>query len=134
MTASPRILRPLALAALILTLAACAPPPASEPTPFVASATTKFEVRVLTAKWCHMCHGVPAMIEKLRKDFPNVEFREYDIDDPAHAKLQVEYNADAVPFFAIVADGKLVGRVRGLMEQDAFAAYLRKTMAGGRSL
>ena len=41
-------------------------------------------------------------------------------------------SADALPFFAILADGKLVGRVRGLMKTDAFAAYLRKTMAGGR--
>ena len=132
MIPSARLLRSLALAALLLALSACAPPPASEPTPFEATATTKFEVRVLTAKWCHFCHKVPPMLETLRKEFPNVEFREYDIDDPAHSRLQVEYNADALPFFAILADGKLVGRVRGLMESDAFAAYLRKTMAGGR--
>jgi glutaredoxin len=131
MITSARILRTLALAALVLPLSACLQTPTSEPTPF-DPATAKVEVRVLTAKWCHMCHGVPDMLVKLRKDFPTVEFREYDIDDPANAKMQTEYNADAVPFFAIVADGKLVGRVRGLMEYDAFAAYLRKTMAGGR--
>ena len=132
MIPSARFLRTLTLAALVLPLSACLQNPTSEPTPFVASATTKFEVRVLTAKWCHYCHKVPPMLEALRKDFPTVEFREYDVDDPAHTKLQVEYSADALPLFAILADGKLVGRVRGLMETDAFAAYLRKTMAGGR--
>ena len=132
MIPSARSLRSLALAALILGLSACAPPPASEPTPFEPTASTKFEVRVLTAKWCHMCHTVPEMLDKLRTEFPTVEFREYDVDDPAHAEMQRHYNADAVPFFVILADGKLVGRSRGLMKSDAFATYLRKTMAGGR--
>jgi thiol-disulfide isomerase/thioredoxin len=132
MTSFSRILRPVALAFALLSFTACLPNPSSEPTPFEPTATTKFEVKALTATWCHVCHGVPQMLEKLRKEFPNVDFRECDVDAPEHSKLMREYGADAVPYFVVLADGKLIGRVRGLMDYDDFAVYLRKAMAGGR--
>ena len=121
-----RILLSISLGLLILGLSACAPKRIDSAT---ISDTSTIEVQVFTATWCHNCHAVPAMLEKLRVEFPNVKFRELDADDGKNAKLMAKYDADAVPYFVVLADGKVADRVRGMMDYDEYVAHLRKLLS-----
>ncbi len=142
MIAANRILAPCLLCVSILGLTACnlktalsggstsagtAPSrPAEADVPIPAG---RFEVRVLTADWCGYCKQVPALLEKLRVEFPNVRFREFDIDAAGNGKLVTAYAPEAYPFFVLLDGGKIIDRARGLQDYDRYSAHLRKKFA-----
>lgn len=141
-----RILGATALGLLFLSLGACDTnrrgseattsaeiAPAGPDTPLPSD---RFEIRVMTAEWCHYCKQVPALLEKLRVDFPTVRFREFDMEAVANAKLRAEYMPEVFPYFVLLDGGKVIDRARGLQEHGAYAAHIRKKMtraaSGGR--
>ena len=138
-----RILAPCALAVLFLGLPACnlksslmggkssdgAEPPKSVEKPIPAG---RFEVHVLTADWCPPCHQVPALLVKLRGEFPNVRFREFDVEIAGNAKLKNDYGTDGYPFFVLIDNAhnaRMIDRKAGLPEFDTYAPHVKKKIA-----
>ena len=143
MSVAKRILAPCALSALMLTLTACDPtglltrqgkdvtPKSGAATPETAAPIPagRFEVRVLTADWCGYCKRVPPLLEKLRVEFPNVRFREFDVDAAANSKLVTAYAPAGYPFFVLLDGGQIIDRAAGLQDADAYTAHIRKKIA-----
>jgi hypothetical protein len=51
-----------------------------------------------------------------------------DIDDEENSKLWVEYGSDAVPYYCVLADGKIVARFRGFLPYDHAEKFLRDAL------
>jgi len=57
--------------------------------------------------------------------FPTVSFRDLDIDNEDNSKLWAEYGSDAVPYYYVLADGKIVARFRGFLPYDHAETFLQ---------
>jgi thiol-disulfide isomerase/thioredoxin len=97
------------------------------------TAPKKVEFVVFSAKWCEPCRNVPPVLEKLRVKFPTVSFRDLDVDNEDNLKLWSEYGADAVPYYYVLADGRIVARFRGFLPYDNAEAFLRDALKNPHS-
>lgn len=91
--------------------------------------TRKVEFIVFSAKWCSYCKQVPPVTKKLQANYPDVTFLDLDVDEPEGAKLSAEYGADALPYYFVRIDGKVVAKQRGFMpyaEADKFLSRALK--------
>ncbi len=93
----------------------------------------RFEVRVLTASWCHYCAEVPALLKKLRLDFPTVKFREYDIDTPGNQRYVTAYAPTGYPYFVALDGGNIIGRNSGIQQQTTYVPYLKQVFKKAQS-
>lgn len=100
--------------------------PASPPQIDLPIEADRFEVRVLTASWCHYCAEVPALLKKLRLDFPTVKFREYDIDTPGNQRYVTAYAPTGYPYFVALDGGNIVGRNSGIQQQTTYVPHLKQ--------
>ena len=64
-----------------------------------------------TAQWCQPCAKIAPRIEQLAKEYPDVIFMKFDVEEATD--LADEYNITAMPTFLFIKRGKEVARVRG---------------------
>lgn len=119
-----RHLRPLVVLLLLTVLAAGG----CRPTSPRGTETRKVEFIVFSAKWCSYCKQVPPVTKKLQANYPDVTFLELDVDEEEGGKLAAEYNADALPYYIIRIDGKVVARQKGLLPYAEADKFLRGAM------
>ena len=100
--------------------------PAALPPVDLPLEANRFEVRVLTASWCQYCAEVPALLKKLRLDFPTVKFREYDIDTPGNQRYVTAYAPTGYPYFVALDGGNIIARNSGLQKQTTYVPYLKQ--------
>jgi len=75
-----------------------------------------------------VCRQVPPVLEELRRIFPAVSVRELDVDDEANSKLWSDYGSDAVPYYYVLVDGKIVARFRGFLPSEHAERFLRDAL------
>jgi hypothetical protein len=63
-----------------------------------------------------------------------VSFRELDVDVEDNSKLWSKYGSDAVPYYYVLADSKIVARFRGFLPYDNAEAFLQEAITNPRSL
>jgi thiol-disulfide isomerase/thioredoxin len=114
----------LPFALLLLGMLGCSPFTSRD----TAKETRKVEFLVFSAKWCSYCKQVPPVTKKLEANYPDVTFLELDVDEEEGGKLAAEYNAEALPYYIIRIDGKVVARQRGLLPYADADKFLRGAM------
>lgn len=124
-TARPLRLVSALLLAAVLGVAGCMP---FSPPRDTAKETRRVELLVFSAKWCTYCKQVPPVLEKLRANHPDVTFVELDVDEEEGRKLAAEYNADALPYYFVRIDGKVVAKQKGLLPYTEADKFLRGAM------
>jgi dienelactone hydrolase len=90
--------------------------------------TRRIEFVVFSAIWCEVCREIPPVFEKLRASFPSVTFSNLDINDKENEKRWVDYGSDTVPYYYILADGKVVAKFRGFLPYDNAEKFVRQTL------
>lgn len=77
------------------------------------------------AVWCGKCAMMKPIVEDIEADYRGrINFCEVEIEESA--VLAAEYEADIVPTFIFFQDGKLLGTLKGVMEEATFKAQLQK--------
>jgi len=74
------------------------------------------------AAWCGPCKKLEPQLEKMEKEFSNIEFISVDIDNISY--LAKQYQIRSLPTLVLFKNGKEVKRVIGLPLLDS----LRKTL------
>jgi thiol-disulfide isomerase/thioredoxin len=115
----------LGLVALVCVLAGCGPTAPTATVPDATAPTKKVELLVFSAKWCGVCRDVPPVLTKLRAKYPKVTIRELDVDTDEGMKLAAEYNADALPYYFLLVDGKMVDKSRGFLPYPDAERFVR---------
>lgn len=79
-----------------------------------------------TAAWCGPCRQVKPLFQQSKADFPDVRFRELDIDAPENMELASKYKVNAIPHFFVVVDGRTVASHTGAFAtKGQMANFLR---------
>lgn len=76
------------------------------------------------AVWCEPCRDQKPIVERLKPQFPNVDFQLIDIDDDVSQARK--YKVDAVPYMFVLVDGEVVERFRGLQSHEKLTAALNR--------
>jgi len=66
------------------------------------------EIEVFSAKWCHGCASLKAMLDK-----SGVDYRVVDVDDGDNSSLVSAYGIRSLPTTIILKEGELAGKVVG---------------------
>ena len=77
-----------------------------------------------TAKWCKPCEALTPIILKMRDFYPHINFYEVDIGKNRH--LADDYNVKSLPTIIFFLNGKVDGRVTGLIKAKILKAVLSK--------
>jgi thiol-disulfide isomerase/thioredoxin len=90
---------------------------------------SKVEFLYFTAAWCGPCRQVKPLFQQSKADFPEVQFRELDIDAPENRELASKYKVNAIPHFFVVVDGRTVGSHKGAFATKGQMANFLRTYA-----
>lgn len=115
----------LLFALLLLALLGCMPFTNPRGT---AKETRKVEFLVFSAKWCSYCKQVPPVTKKLQANYPDVIFLDLDVDEEEGSKLAAEYGADALPYYFVRIDGKVVAKQKGFLPYAEADKFLSRAM------
>ena len=88
-------------------------------------ADAKLTVIDFYATWCGPCKTMAPVVEKMKKKYPNVEFKKVDIDQ--EQELAMQYQVDAVPTFVFKTD-KGEDRMVGSCSEAEFEAAIKKAL------
>lgn len=65
------------------------------------------------ANWCQGCIAMTPIFNNIKTKYPNVKFKDIDVDTEEGAKMSCDYNVKNVPVVMIVNNGKEVDRISG---------------------
>lgn len=63
------------------------------------------------ATWCAPCKLIEPKLEKMKEEFPQVQFRKIDVDD--EYEMAEKYQIKSVPTVILLKDGLEVFRITG---------------------
>lgn len=77
------------------------------------------------AVWCGKCAMMKPIAEDAEIEFKGkIKFCEVEIEESA--TLAAEYETDIVPAFMLFKQGKLVGAMQGIIDEDVFYGRIQK--------
>ena len=77
------------------------------------------------AVWCGKCAMMKPILEEIeRKYCKRIRFCEVEIDESP--LLAADYEADTVPTYVFFRNGKFLGSMQGIIDQDVFERRLQK--------
>lgn len=65
------------------------------------------------AEWCHSCEAMKPMFSQMSKEFPDVEFKDIDVETEEGVELTIKYSIRNVPVIMFMKDGSEVHRING---------------------
>ncbi len=78
------------------------------------------------ANWCAPCRYLSPVLEKLEKEFENVEFIRVNVDD--HRELAFEFGISSIPAVLMFYRGKIVNSFIGALPEGAVRAEVTKAL------
>lgn len=77
------------------------------------------------AVWCGKCAMMKPIAEEAEKKYRRkIKFCEVEIEESE--LLAVEYDTEIVPTFICFKDGRIVGTMRGIIDEDVFYDRIQK--------
>ena len=83
-------------------------------------------VKKFSAAWCGPCRVLAPMINEVKKQFTNVKFEEYDIDE--YTEQVEKYNIRSVPTVIIEKNGLETERFVGLSSKIAYVNAINEAV------
>lgn len=83
-------------------------------------------VKKFSAAWCGPCRVLAPMINEVKKQFSNVKFEEYDIDE--YVEQVEKYNIRSVPTVIVEKNGLEVERFVGLSSKIAYVNAINEAI------
>lgn len=82
----------------------------------------KYQLLDFWADWCTPCKMMNPIIDKIEKDYPNIEVVRINADEDS-AMVQ-RYNILTVPTYILEKDGEIISFVKGAMPEYRFKKEL----------
>jgi thioredoxin 1 len=82
----------------------------------------KYQLLDFWADWCTPCKMMNPIIDKIEKDYPNIEVVRINADEDS-AMVQ-KYNILTVPTYILEKDGEILSFVKGAMPEYRFKKEL----------
>lgn len=79
------------------------------------------------ADWCMPCRFLSPVLEKLSKQFKDVEFYKINVDE--NQELAFEYGISSIPTVLFFRKGKVVGGFIGAMPESMVKAEIERALA-----
>ncbi|MEM0202562.1 MAG: thioredoxin [Archaeoglobaceae archaeon] len=79
------------------------------------------------ADWCMPCRFLSPVLEKLSKQFKDVEFYKINVDE--NQELAFEYGISSIPTVLFFRKGKVIGGFVGAMPESMVKAEIEKALA-----
>ncbi|MEM3478000.1 MAG: thioredoxin [Archaeoglobaceae archaeon] len=79
------------------------------------------------ADWCMPCRFLSPVLEKLSRQFKNVEFYKINVDE--NQELAFEYGISSIPTVLLFRKGKVVGGFVGAMPENMVKAEIERALA-----
>ncbi|MEM0022140.1 MAG: thioredoxin [Archaeoglobaceae archaeon] len=79
------------------------------------------------ADWCMPCRFLSPVLEKLSRQFKNVEFYKINVDE--NQELAFEYGISSIPTVLFFRKGKVVGGFVGAMPENMVKAEIERALA-----
>lgn len=84
------------------------------------------------AIWCGKCAMMKSVAEDLEKKYSGrIQFFEVDVDESE--VLAAEYNAGIVPTFVLFKNGKAVGIMQGMIDDNVFDQRIMKMLRNAKA-
>lgn len=84
------------------------------------------EVFRFHAKWCQGCVAMTPIFNGIKVKYPNVKFKDIDVDTEEGAKMSCIYNVKNVPVVMIVNNGKEIDRISGNRNAQEITSLINK--------
>ncbi|MEM0214937.1 MAG: thioredoxin [Archaeoglobaceae archaeon] len=79
------------------------------------------------ADWCMPCRYLSPILEKLSKEYKDVEFYKLNVDE--NQELAFEYGISSIPTVLFFKKGQIVGGFVGAMPESMVREEIEKAMA-----
>ena len=77
------------------------------------------------AVWCGKCAMMKPIVEEIERKYRGrIRFCEVEIDESP--LLAADYDADTVPTYVFFRNGKFLGSMQGIIDEDVFERRLQK--------
>ena len=83
-------------------------------------------VKKFSAAWCGPCRALAPVMNEIKKQFSNVVFEEYDVDESYDEATK--YGIRSVPTVIMVKDGKEVERFTGASSKMAYVNAINENL------
>jgi len=78
------------------------------------------------ADWCAPCRYLSPVLERLEKEFENVEFIRVNVDN--HRELAFEFGISSIPTVLMFYKGKIVNSFIGALPENALRAEVERAL------
>jgi len=78
------------------------------------------------ADWCMPCRFLSPLLEKLSKEYKDVEFYKINVDE--NQELAFEYGISSIPTVLFFRRGRIVGGFVGAMPEDMIREELERAL------
>ena len=77
-----------------------------------------------SAPWCVPCNTFKKVFDNVKKEFPNHEFVEIDVEEDE--ELFEKYNIRSIPHTIIEENGNTIAVIQGLVSEDRLTDEIKK--------
>lgn len=82
------------------------------------------------SKTCSACQEMKPLIDKLEKEFSDIEFKKYDVDTSEGEKMAEQFEVALLPTFIFINDcGEQVSQRIGIISEEEFRKEIDKIAA-----
>lgn len=78
----------------------------------------KLIVLKFEAKWCNPCKAIKPFVEYLQKEYPNVIFDMFDIEDEDTINISEKFDIAKVPTFIYFKNGNICSSIIGTNKEN----------------
>lgn len=82
----------------------------------------KYQLLDFWAPWCNPCKLMNPIIDKIEKDYPNIEIVRINVDEDS--AMVDAYSIQTVPVYILLKDGQVVSSVKSAMPEYRFKKEL----------
>ena len=84
------------------------------------------KIIILGAPYCKPCSAMNPIIKELKAEYPSIDIKKIDIDDPKNYDFADQYKVKSIPLIIFEKEDKIIERITGSVPKSKLVELIQK--------